>query len=260
MDPTSITSINRLPGKSMQNHYSKLIPPEVLQRFNISENLHDSNGNSLFKIKTKEGYNAVELFLYHQHKFQDPIIYTHLADTLNDQIHILLYIMNDPESPRYDVDVMPDGTPTKFGTDIRNLKAESQAMHAGLSPGQIRKGLSLASEAQTVFEDFIQGLGHDRYFAEPLYYHNAVIFERFGFNYQSGRKHMQNISAGFESKGEYRSKLDGSEFRSADAHNSIRLRSWAIHDGILGEPFTNVTMYKSIAKHAGINTVGTISW
>ena len=56
-------------------------------------------------------------------------------------------------------------------------------------------------------------------------------------------------------------KLDGSNpFRSAKAAHSIRLRSWAIHDGILGEPFTNVTMYKRAGKHAGINTSPDCGW
>ena len=44
------------------------------------------------------------------------------------------------------------------------------------------------------------------------------------------------------------------------AMNSIRLRWWAIHDGILREPFTNVTMYKRVGKSAGINTTLGSEW
>jgi hypothetical protein len=60
---------------------------------------------------------------------------------------------------------------------------------------------------------------------------------------------MESIHAGFQPGGDLHTQLDGSTpFRKPDAANSIRKRSWAIHDGILGEPFTNVTMYKRIGK------------
>jgi len=88
-----------------------------------------------------------------------------------------------------------------------------------------------------------------------LFYHNAVIFERYGFRYQKGRRLMERIEQGFQAGGDLLPLLDGSTpFRQPEAANSIRLRSWAIHDGILGEPFTNVTMYKESGKHAGVST------
>jgi hypothetical protein len=174
---------------------------------------------------------------------------------------VLLYILNDPTAPRFNVDKMPDGSPTKFGILQRNLGAERAAMEAGLSPGQVRKGLRFLQPATAAFEEFVTSLGHDMYFVEPLYYHNAVIFERYGFAYQMGKRQMESIQAGFQKGGELRQKLDGSNpFRTSNAANSIRLRSWAIHDGILGEPFTNVTMYKRVGKSANINTAHDIAW
>src|SRR6266511_6320828 len=93
------------------------------------------------------------------------------------------------------------------------------------------------------------------YFVEPLYYHNAVIFERYGFAYQMGKRKMEGINSGFQEGGELHQGLDDSNpFRSSQAANSIRLRSWAIHDEILGGPFTNVTMYKRVGKCANIST------
>ncbi|HEX8991425.1 MAG TPA: hypothetical protein VF784_07075, partial [Anaerolineales bacterium] len=94
----------------------------------------------------------------------------------------------------------------------------------------------------------------------PLYYHNAVIFERYGFAYQQGRKFMERIQMGFSNGGEFTDRLDGSAFRRPEAVDSIRLRSWAIHDGILGEPYTNVTMYKRVGKSAEISTTGQVAW
>jgi acetoin utilization protein AcuC len=134
-------------------------------------------------------------------------------------------------------------------------------MQAGMAPGQVRRGLHLLKYAISAFEEFVVSLGHDMYFAEPLYYHNAVIFERNGFNYQMGKRLMESIHIGFKEGGELHRKLDGSTpFRSPNAANSIRLRSWAIHDGIMGEPFTNVTMYKHVGKSAGINTTSGCEW
>jgi hypothetical protein len=72
---------------------------------------------------------------------------------------------------------------------------------------------------------------------------------------------MNEIQAGFEEGGVLRAKLDGSSpFRSPEAADSIRLRSWAIHDGILGEPFTNVTMYKRVGVSANINSAPGCEW
>jgi hypothetical protein len=173
----------------------------------------------------------------------------------------LLYILNNPEAPRFDVDRMPDGSMTRFGTHKRNLEAEKSAMVANLSPGQVRHGLRLLAPAIKSFEKFVSSLGHSIYFVEPLYYHNAVIFERYGFTYQMGRKLMERIETGFAEGGELNSQLNGSSpFRGKDAAYSIRLRSWAIHDGILGEPFTNVTMYKHVGKSAGITTCPSCTW
>ena len=126
----------------------------------------------------------MELALFHEADFPDPVLYGHLTDTVNGQVHVLLYVLNDPESPRFDVDKMPDGRPTKFGTLMRNIQAERAALEAGLAPGQVRRGPRLLNPAIIAFEKFVESLGHDMYFIEPLYYHNAVIFERYGFNYQ----------------------------------------------------------------------------
>jgi acetoin utilization protein AcuC len=198
--------------------------------------------------------------LYHRPGFPDPVLYGHLTDTLNGQIHILLYILNDPDSPRFDVDRLPDGRSTRFGTGERNLAAEGAALEAGLAPGQVRRGLHMLRPALAAFEEFLQSLGHDMYFIEPLYYHNAVIFERYGFGYQQGRRLMERVQAGFAEGGDLRPRLDDSTFRRGEAIHGIRLRSWAIHDGLLGEPFTKVTMYKGVGKSAGVHTTAETSW
>ncbi|NUQ86145.1 MAG: hypothetical protein HUU11_15670 [Anaerolineales bacterium] len=258
MSPSTIGEINRLPEYEKREIYARYIPRQLIERFNLPDLVQN---HELLKFRYAAGSSDVEMMLYHQAGFPDPILYGHLADTLNGQIHVLLYILNDPNSPRFDVDKMPDGSPTRFGIRKRNMEAEEAAMKAGLAPGQVRQGLHLFKEAMATFEQFVSSLGHDMYFAEPLYYHNAVIFERHGFSYQMGRRRMESIHLGFQEGGELRQKLDGSTpFRSPDAANSIRLRSWAIHDGIMDEPFTNVTMYKHIGRQGGGNTTPGCEW
>ena len=258
MNPSTIGGINKLPENEKRAIYARYIPKELLQKFNLPDL---TNNKELSRFRFAAGSSDVEMSLYHEADFPDPILYAHLTDTLNGQIHILLYILNDPSSPRFDVDKMPDGSPTKFGTLRRNIEAEKAALEEGLSPGQVRRGLRMLHSATTAFEEFISSLGHDMYFVEPLYYHNAVIFERYGFAYQVGKRRMEGIQAGFQAGGELSQRLDeANPFRSPRAANSIRLRSWAIHDGILGEPFTNVTMYKRVGKSANINTTPGCEW
>jgi acetoin utilization protein AcuC len=260
MPPSTIGGINLLPEPEKRAIYSKYIPRDLLEKYSLPP-LTSAAGYNLLQFRYASGSTDVEMRLYHKVDFPDPILYAHLTDTMNGQIHVLLYILNDPDSPRYDVDKMPDGTPTKFGILKRNVEEEAKACEAGLAPGQVRRGLRLLGQAIEAFEGFVTALGHEMYFVEPLYYHNAVIFERYGFSYQMGRRLMESIHAGFQPGGDLHAQLDGSTpFRQPEAAESIRKRSWAIHDGILGEPFTNVTMYKRVGHAAGVNTTRDCKW
>jgi hypothetical protein len=261
MGPSTINGINRLPEDEKRAIYARIIPPEIVQHFSLPADLHSEDGQNLLVLNCPAGSSTAAMSLYHQLDFKDPVLYGQITDTLNGYFHILLYILNDPESPRFDVDYMPDGSRTMFGILQRNLAAEQAAIQAGLAPGQVRRGLRLLPSAILTFENFVASFQHDLYFAEPLYYHNAILFERYGFAYQQGRRQMERIQAGFEPGGDLLPLLDGSTpFRQPGAADSIRLRSWAIHDGILGEPFTNVTMYKQVGKHAGLSSSEQTGW
>jgi len=260
MQPSTIGGINHLPEIEKRAVYARYIPPALLNRFNLPE-ADSQRIQSLLEFKFAPGSADVEMSLFHEKRFPDPILYAHLSDTMNGQIHILLYILNDPFSERFNVDRLENGTPTRFGTQHRNLQAEQAALLAGLAPGQVRRGLRLLGEAIQTFEGFVRSLGHDMFFAEPLYYHNAVLFERYGFSYQMGRRRMELIQNGFQPGGDLAARLDGSSpFRQPEAAKSIRRRSWAIHDGLLGEPFTEVTMYKRLGKDAGTSTTAACEW
>jgi hypothetical protein len=248
MPPSTIGGINLLSEAEKRAIYSRYIPALLLEKYNIPP-LTSAAGYNLLQFRFASGSTDVEMRLFHQVDFPDPILFAHLTDTMNGQIHVLLYILNDPASSRFDVDKMPNGSPTKFGTLQRNIEAEKSALEAGLAPGQVRHGLRLLGQAIGAFEVFVSTLGHEMYFVEPLYYHNAVIFERY------------SIHAGFQDGGDLKVQLDGSNpFRQSDAADAIRKRSWAIHDGLLGEPFTNVTMYKRVGISAGIDTTPNCKW
>jgi len=258
---SSISSINRLPDYIKREIYARIIAPELLERLHISPQLLSEEGVDLLKLNYPSESPTVEMALFHKPDFEDPVFFGHLTDNLMGQVHILLYIVNDPDSPRFDVDRMPDGRKTLFGTLCRNIEAEKAALEFGLAPGQIRRGLRLLYPAIRSFEGFVRSLGHDLYFTEPLYYHNAIIFEHYGFAYAKGKKLMERIQKGFSDTGELINKLDDSSpFRSPSAATSIRKRSWAIHDGILGEPFTDVTMFKQVGKSAGLDTSSGCGW
>lgn len=261
MSPSTVSEINKLPISEKREIYSRMIPPKLMEKFNIQEDFLDASGNDLLGFKFSPGSPSVEMTLFHQFGFIDPVQYGHLTDTMNGQLHILLYILNDPDSPRFDVDIMPNGTPTIFGTKQRNIQAEIEAMEAGLAPGQVRLGLRMLSNAIESFERFVSSLNHDVYFTEPLYYHNAVIFEKYGFAYQQGKKLMERLQSGFSEGGDLINFLDGSNpFRSPEGARSVRLRSWAIHDGILGDAYSGVTMYKFVGRTANIKTCYDCSW
>ena len=69
---------------------------------------------------------------------------------------------------------------------------------------------------------------------------------------------MQEIDAGFAPGAELYRRLDGSTpFRRRGMEKSVLGRSWAIHDGILDEPWDGVRIYKTIGVHAGVDTFPT---
>ena len=66
---------------------------------------------------------------------------------------------------------------------------------------------------------------------------------------------MREIDEGFRPGGELFRRLDGSTpFRMPGMERTVRGRSWAIHDGILDEPWDGVRIYKTIGASAGINS------
>lgn len=256
----SIRQINNLPSAQKEAIYRSLIPAEALLRFGLPPTLLQ-DGRPLLNCICAPNTSSVSLSLWNRPDARDPVLYLEMADTLNNQLEVLLFIVNDIESPRFDVDRMPDGRPTSFGTSCRHIAEEVRAMEARLAPGQVLSGANLSRRLIPRFEEFVTQLGHDRFHIQPLAYHNAILFERYGFSYSIGRGKMEWIHSEFRPGGFLQRRLDGSTpFRRPGMETTVRGRSWAIHDGILGEPFGGVRMYKRIGVHAGICTFPEAAW
>jgi hypothetical protein len=252
----SLRQINELPEPTKEGIYRHLLPMRLLEAYGIDPStLCNVEGERLARFTCPAGSHIVEVDIRPKCGFPDPLLYLELADTRINQIEVMFFLVNDPTSERFETDRDWRGERTKFGTLRRNVPEEIRAMEAGLAPGQVRRGLGLSRTLIPLFEEFVSRLGHDYYLMEPLAYHTAILFERLGCNYVQGLQRMRWIQEAFQPGGPLYQALDGSSpFRHADAWRTVRGRSWAIHDGILGEPWHGIRMYKRVHKHAGVDT------
>lgn len=259
--PDSIRGINALPEEQKLAIYKTLIPAWLCAAYGIEFATLTAEGESVARFRCPTGSRAFEVSLWRRSTDIDPMLYVNVADTFNNQLMVLLVVINNPESPRFNIDVDLDGNLTQLGTVSRNLPAEQAAMAAGLAPGQVRAGLRVFRELVPVFEEFVAKMGHEMFFIEPLSYHNAIIFERLGYRYVRGQQEMNRIDHEFRPGGEIHSLLNkDNPFRQPEAWDSVRGRSWAIHDGILGHPFTGFQMYRRLRETVCINTFTGTRW
>ncbi len=244
----SIHELNQLETSLKERVYSLLIPDRVFTLFDIDrDGLTNLYGERVVTFKTppRGTFAIVEVREYPQD--QDCIFFLEIEDTAFFKIDINFLIINDPRSPRFNTDIDEIGKRTKFATVRRNIPEEIKAMEAGLTPGQVRKGLRLLKFFVPLAVAFVSAMGQDMIIVEPLAYNNAIVFEGYGFNYIRGRRKMEEIQEGFQPGGEFFEKLDGSTpFRPPGAEKTVRGRSWAIHDGILGEPWRGIEMYRRV--------------
>ncbi|GAB1421170.1 hypothetical protein MASR2M15_13150 [Anaerolineales bacterium] len=259
--PHSLREINQLPQAEKEEIYSHLIPSWLLEDYSIDPETFMNQGNRVVQFRCPEKTRALEITVKRYATDIDPIMYLNMADTFNGQLLVLLVVVNDPDAKRYHIDVDESGNRTNFGTSSRNIPAEIEAMKAGLSPGQIRKGLRVFRQTLPMFENFVDKMGHDMFLIEPLSYHNAIAFEGYGFNYMKGLADMKKIHQAFLPEGDLYQKLTPTNpFRQPDAWKTVRGRSWAIHDGILGYPFTGFQMYKRLGHNANVNSFPDALW
>jgi hypothetical protein len=252
----NIHAINQLDMEVKERVYSLLVPDKIFDTFKIDRStFHNAGGDRVVSTVAprQAGFAIVEV--RESPDDRDCIYFLEIADTAFFKVEITFLIINDPRSPRFNTDIDDSGRRTKFGTARRNIPEELKAMQAGLAPGQVRRGLHLLKDFMPLVLEFLSVMGQDMLVAEPLAYHDAIIFEKHGFNYIRGKKKMEGIDRGFQPDGELFAKLDGSTpFRMPGAEKTVRGRSWAIHDGVLGEPWKDIEMYRHVEHPASVCT------
>jgi hypothetical protein len=199
--PTSIREINDLSKDEKINIYKTLIPMWIFHEFGIDSDTFMKNNHRLITFRFPSGSRAIEITVKNDIDDIDPVFYLNMADTFNNQLLVLLVQVNDPNAPRFNTDIDEHGNLTNFGTTSRNIPVEVAAMEHGLAPGQIRAGLRSFRKSIPIFEEFIKRMGLDIFFIEPLAYHNAIVFERYGFNYLRGLSEMERINQKFQING-----------------------------------------------------------
>ena len=254
--PKSIYEINRMPERERAEFLSMLIPPRLLETFSIDPaTFRNPAGKECVKITCPDQMPFFQIDVRRDPEDQDASYFLDVSNTPFGQMEISFIIVNDPDGERYAIDRDEHGHETYFGTARRNIPEEIRAMEAGLAPGQVRRGLRMMRDMVACWDAFFSRVGHRFYFLEPLGYNSAILYERSGFQYVKGKEKMVWIDREFHPGGELHARLDGSTpFRRIEHARTVRGRAWAIHDGILGEPWESPKMYKTMGVDAGVNT------
>jgi hypothetical protein len=253
---SSLQAINRLDEAEKESIYSRLLPQRLRDVLGIAENsLCSCAGERLVTIIAPRGLSLVRIEARSQADSGVVVFFLELSDTPYQQMELSFCIIRDPASPHYAVDVDERGANNWFASHGRNIPEELRAMRAGLFPNQTHHGLQLFVTFFPLLERFTDSLGRQMIVAEPLSYDNAIRYEKYGFDYLRGRRLMLEIDREFHPGGRYFSRLNGSTpFRMPGMERTVSGRSWAIHDGIMDEPWDEVQIYRMIGAHAGINT------
>lgn len=237
---SGLIDINALEAPEKEAIYKRLVPPRLLGL--LSGSLQ-GNPAGRVKIIAPEGLSLARIEVRDNPGEQRTLFFLDIAESHYHQMELSFCIINDPAAPRFAVDVDEDGIDNCFCTLGRNIPAEILAMRAGLYPNQTSRGLRLFGEFFEIFERFVDALEMAMITAEPLTYDNAVRYERYGFDYLRGRRLMLEIDREFKPGGILFRKLDGSTpFRQPGMEKTVHGRSWAIHDGILDEPWEGHTI------------------
>jgi acetoin utilization protein AcuC len=243
----SLSDINRLEPRDKEALYRRLLPGRLRALL--------EQGGGPVQIIAPEGLRLVRIKARLSPGDRDPVFFLELSDTQHGQMELSFCQIADPLAPRFDVDLDPQGRDNLVATLGRNLAQEQRALAAGLYPNQTRRGLGMFGEFLPLLERFTDALGMELIVGEPLTYDNAIRYERYGFDYVVGKRAMQEIDREFAPGGRLFRRLDGSTpFRQPGMEQTVLGRSWAIHDGIMDEPWDGVRIYKTVGVHAGVDT------
>ena len=251
----SLREINALEPEEKERLYREFLPPRLLSLLAVNNETLRTNDGGGVEFIAPAGLGFTRISARRNREDRDPLFFLEISDTDYHQIELSFCIITDPDAPRFQVDLDSAGKDNWFASLGRNIPQELRSMRAGLFPNQVRRGMRLFKEFFPLFERFVDRLGVDMIMAEPLTYDNAIRYEKYGFDYLTGRTLMGSINEGFRPGGKLFERLDGSTpFRMPGMERTVRGRSWAIHDGVLDEPWDGVRIYKSVGDSAGVNT------
>lgn len=252
----SIAELNALPFGVREQLYVRLVPEDLLARFDVDHRtLCDGNGQHLVRISAPDDTPWARVELRAPDNDRDAVFVVDVTMSAFGVPELAFVQLTDPDAPRFGIDRDESGQDTLLGTASRNLREEARALAAGLAPGQVRRGLGMLRRVLERMDTFCGILGRDFYLVEPLFYHSALLYERQGCDYFIGRDRMDEIHLGFQPGGVLHRRLDdATPFRRRGFEDSVRGRSWAIHDGILGSVWDGVKMYRVPGRDAGVAT------
>jgi hypothetical protein len=247
---SSLRRVNSLPVEIKERLYASLVPSDLQKAYGVDPVLLlDREGNQAFQFDFPPDRGRVKIQFKRSRSESDPIVFIQLSDTSYNQVEFEWIMINDPDSERFQIH-LSDGT--QFlppGSEFRNVAEEVRAMRAGLSPGQVRRGLHQFPEIMELVESFLTRLNIHLVYGFPYAYHNAIELERIGYFYGTGKELMVEIDQGFQPGGKLFKRLDGSTpFRQSGMDKTIRGRSWAIHDEIMDQPWICPMMIKMIGR------------
>jgi hypothetical protein len=247
---TSLRGVNRLPVKFKEHLYASLVPRDLLTAYGIDPgSLMDRGGRPAFQFDFPPDKGLVKIQFKRSISEIDPIVFIQLSDTSYNQVEFEWVIINDPDSERFQIHISDSTQFLPPGSEFRNIPEEIRAMKAGLAPGQVRRGLRKFPEMMDLLESFLTRLNIHLVYGFPYAYHNAIELERIGYFYGTGKELMVEIDQGFQPGGRLLERLNGSSpFRQPGMDKTVRGRSWAIHDGIMDNPWICPMMIKMTGR------------
>lgn len=260
--PSSVAGLLSLPEPARTPYWELLVPPELRELFGLPEpGMWHEDSEGPFRWLRVPGAPALRVEVWPDPEAEDPALAVELVDTYLGHLEAAWIVLSDPRKPRYNVDRDPSGAPLPLGAARRNLREELRALAAGLAPNQVRPGLRLFRPLVQRIERFAELLGVGILYVAPLAYHNAIKYEKYGFTYASGLEELQWIHREFGPRGVLRRRMDGTRpFRMPWMADTVRGRSWAIHDGVLGRRWVAPQMYKFVGRPFSTSTFPGATW
>ncbi len=254
--PSSVRGLLALPDAEKMPYLDFLVPAELRAHFGLPPRgeWHQDAGGP-FRWLEVPGASGIRVEVWPDPRAEDPAQVVELVDTYLGHLEAAWIVISDPREPRYNVDREVSGAPLPLGSLHRNLREELRALSAGLAPNQVRAGLRMFRPLIERLEGFAQLLGIGILYVAPLAYHNAIKYEKYGFTYASGLEELQWINREFQPGGVLRRRMDGTRpFRMPWMADTVRGRSWAIHDGVLDRRWMAPQMYKFVGRSFSTRT------